>query len=88
MNEVDVAIDFTFHSLTSGSINYTINFQKVCSGQTTDTASSSDQNVRNILFVVTGLVAGVVVIIIVIVVLYHWRVLRDVLRGRRTDSEE
>ena len=69
----------------------TINFRKDC--RTADPTqpqdnSGPDENVRNILYIITGLVAGVVVLIIIVVVLYHWKVLAGVLRRRRSDSDE
>ena len=68
----------------------TITFDKVCSDVgTSDTQPSGpDESLKNILYIITALVAGVVVLIIVIVVIYHWKVLAGVLRRRRSDSEE
>ena len=68
----------------------TVTFFKTCADVgTTDTAPSGpDESLKNILYIITGLVAGVVVLIIVIVVVYHWKVLAGVLRRRRSDSEE
>lgn len=69
----------------------TISFRKVCiaGGNTPPPAERGvSANVKQILYVVTGLVAGIVVLIIVIVVIYHWKVLAGILRRRSSHSDE
>lgn len=88
----DVNANITFEFLVrSSALNVTVSFTKRCS-DVVDTPTSGQEDVpsgvRQILYIVTGLVAGVVVVIIVIVVIYHWRVLAGILRRRRTESDD
>ena len=52
------------------------------------TEENVSSGVNQVLYIIPGLVAGVVVVIIVIVVIYHWRVLAGVLRRRRSQSDD
>lgn len=86
---VSANITFRFHVLSSQTI--TISFRKGCTdgGNTPPpTEGGVATNVKQILYVVTGLVAGIVVLIIVIVVIYHWRVLAGILRRRSSSQSD
>ena len=82
-------ITFQFHLVEPSG--FAIVFTKVCTDggntpATTEGGVSAD--VKQILYVVSGLVAGMVVLIIVIVIIYHWRVLAKILRRRSSQSDE
>ena len=87
---METNITFQFLARLS-ALDVTVSFTKRCSsGVDTPTSSEEDvpSGVKQILYIVTGLVAGVVVVIIVIVVIYHWRVLAGMLRRHRTESDD